>query len=576
MLTALCLAAIPLAAQEYKSTPVTVSQEKVSKDGKVYFAHKVLERQTLFSISRAYGVSYQDIVDANPDTDLTRGQIQAGQVLLIPEKEIAAAPVPETGAQPAPEIPAPAVTQESTPVSPYYTIYTAKWYETLDMIAARFNVSKEVLMAYNGLTDGQLTRRQRLRIPTHPETVSIPEKPRPEEVAILPVTEIETLPEPGTEVAETTVEAPADTIESLAERIGFSLKDLFRRRHADGTVRVGIILPFNVKGQIVHSSFDLYAGMLLAARDLGKSGVKAELTVIDSKDPATPVTADRLEGFDLIIGPIAPDDLQEVLDIAPRTTAVVSPLDPKALSLAETYPNFIQAPSPADAQYDDLVDWIRDDFRSGDRILLITEKEAPPTPVAECLAQSGLDYSSVEYAPRESGAALERMRNLMPHSGTTHALIAADREGFVNDVVRNLTLLGLKGLNVIFYGPAKIRTYDIIEVENLHRANAHLSCSYFIDYTSPRTRDFLLSYRALFGAEPTQFAYQGYDVAWYFIRNFATSERDRERMTRLEDRKYTGLQSDFLISDEGSEGHVNRAVRRVVYGKDYTVSLVNP
>ena len=84
-----------------------------------------------------------------------------------------------------------------------------------------------------------------------------------------------------------------------------------------------------------------------------------------------------------------------------------------------------------------------------------------------------------------------------------------------------------------------------------------------------------MSYRALFGAEPTQFAYQGYDIAWYFIRNYATSERDRERMTRLEDRRYTGLQSDFLITDDGSEGHVNRAVRRVVYGKDFTVSLLN-
>ena len=82
ILTVLCLAQVTLPAQEYKSTPVTVSQEKVSKDGKVYFAHKVLERQTLFSISRAYGVGYQDIVDANPESDLSRGQIQAGQILL--------------------------------------------------------------------------------------------------------------------------------------------------------------------------------------------------------------------------------------------------------------------------------------------------------------------------------------------------------------------------------------------------------------------------------------------------------------------------------------------------------------
>ena len=115
----------------------------------------------------------------------------------------------------------------------------------------------------------------------------------------------------------------------------------------------------------------------------------------------------------------------------------------------------------------------------------------------------------------------------------------------------------------------------MVEVENLHRVNAHLSCSYFIDYDSPRMKDFLLSYRALFGAEPNQFAYQGYDAASYFIRNFSTSERDRERLNRMEENKYRGLQSDFLISDTNGRGHVNSAVRRVEYGKDYTISLLN-
>ena len=57
-----------LKAQEYTQTPVTVSKEKVkSSDGKVYYSHVVQERQTLFSISRAYGVTVDDIYAANPE-----------------------------------------------------------------------------------------------------------------------------------------------------------------------------------------------------------------------------------------------------------------------------------------------------------------------------------------------------------------------------------------------------------------------------------------------------------------------------------------------------------------------------
>lgn len=53
-------------AQEYVALPVEVSDQKVMKDGKVYYSHVVLERQTLYSISKAYNVTLDDIFDANP------------------------------------------------------------------------------------------------------------------------------------------------------------------------------------------------------------------------------------------------------------------------------------------------------------------------------------------------------------------------------------------------------------------------------------------------------------------------------------------------------------------------------
>lgn len=572
ILTASCLCPLPLGAQVYKSTPVTISQEKVSKDGKVYYAHTVLDHQTLFSISRAYGVSYQDILDANPDQDLTRGQIQIGQILMIPQKEVAATEPAQPAAQPAQTAPAPA--PATAPAASDFTLYTPKWYETLDMIAAKFNVRKEVLMAYNGLSSDQIAKRQPLRIPTHPETVAVkgteaatPAAQDTPIVAHVPATQ-DITPAPEESAVE---ETPA---EESADASAFSFWDLFRRKSSD-KIAVSVVLPFNAKGQVNHSSFDLYSGMLLAVRDLAKSGIKTDLSVLDCKNAASPVTAEKLQGKDLIIGPIAPEDLENVLSLCPRSTAVVSPLDPKALALAETYSNFIQAPSPADAQNEDLVDWIRSESVLGDKILLIMEKDTPSTSVVDYLANSGLSYETMTLTTGEARSCAERIRVKMPARGTARAIIVSERETFYNDVIRNLSLLAYKGYDMILYGPSKIRTYDLVEVENLHQVKAHLSCSYFIDYDNPRIKDFLLSYRALFGAEPTQFAYQGYDAATYFIRNFATPERDRERLTRMEDRVYRGLQSDFQIVDGAGKGHVNRAVRRVVYGKDYSISLLN-
>ena len=57
----LCLAGTASYAQSYIPTPVTVSREKVKVNGKIYYSHVVLEKQTLYSISKVYGVSIADI-----------------------------------------------------------------------------------------------------------------------------------------------------------------------------------------------------------------------------------------------------------------------------------------------------------------------------------------------------------------------------------------------------------------------------------------------------------------------------------------------------------------------------------
>ena len=88
-----CTAAL---AQEYVPTPVTVSKEKVKLNGKVYLSHVVLERQTLYGISKAYGVTEEELYEANPS--LRETGLQKNSILLIPFKE---------GVKEAPEAPQP-------------------------------------------------------------------------------------------------------------------------------------------------------------------------------------------------------------------------------------------------------------------------------------------------------------------------------------------------------------------------------------------------------------------------------------------------------------------------------------
>ena len=105
------------------------------------------------------------------------------------------------------------------------------------------------------------------------------------------------------------------------------------------------------------------------------------------------------------------------------------------------------------------------------------------------------------------------------------------------------------------------------EVENFHKTNLHVSLTYYIDYNDQRVKNLLLKYRALFNTEPTQFAFQGYDVAKYFLGLCAKYGEDWMRYA--EDASM--LQSTFDLKPSGNAGYINNGIRRIVYGKEYSV-----
>jgi len=562
-LTALCLVHIAVNAQVYPNTPVTVSADKIKVNGKVFYAHAVLDHQTLYSISKAYMVTVDEIVAANPELNLKVNGLKTGQILNIPDNgqmnpvQEAEAPVQQAVAaveEPAPVAAAPA---KEVPQEQEYTVYVAKWYDDLGSIAAKHNIDKDVLMAYNGLSSQKLSKKQKIKIPLHPEKVTVPAK-----------TGDNTATEEGVSHAGQVIQSGIDAVDSLAQVAGEKISQLFHRKNE--TIEVDVVLPFNAKSKPDGSAFDLYSGMLLAARDLGSSGIKINLNVIDSKNSLTPVTEQMLDEADFVFGPISPEDIKSLLSKCPSSTAVISPLDPRAGSLVASYENLIQAPSNVEAQFAEIVRWIREDKKAGDKVLMISEKGMAQTAIATHLAESGIEYTAFSYGILE-GRTIS-FDKYMSETGTTHVVIASDKEAFVNDAVRNLNLMTHRKHDVILYGPSKIRNYDTIDIESLHAVQAHVASSYFIDYDDPRQKNFLLSYRALFGAEPTPFAYQGYDALWYFVRAYERYGKDwLEKMTEREE---NGLQSDFRLGKSNDGGYSNYAVRRAVYGSDFTIKVI--
>ncbi len=559
-----------IVAQVYEQTPVTVSKEKVKgSDGKIYYSHVVLEKQTLFSIAKAYGVSVDDICNANPDYDLKTAGLKKNSIILIPVvasqdggKTIASQKA-DTQIDDKSQAKAQNASKSSGKKNGDDVVHTAKWYEDIEDIAFKYSVPVDVLMKYNGLSSKKLKNRQKLRIPSAEEVNRIQAELGTRKVV--------------SDKAGSYDSATQEKSETESKDNG--RRDNSRYNHnpvGRSKISALLMMPFNANGTPSESSMDFYSGALMAVKKLSDEGISTELSVYDANGSSVPVTSERLRVSDFCIGPLKTEGLEKVLTLAPEDTYVVSPLDHKTAGLTSGHNNFIQAPTSQSTQYSDLVNWLKSENTGADKVIVLSEKGAAAnssvTLMNSIIDASGIHCSRYSYNILEGRNAVNVLSGLMTTGGTNRVIINSESEAFVNDAVRNLGMLVYRKYKICLYSTSKIRSFETIDVENLHDLNTRISTAYYIDYDNPSTRDFILSYRALYNAEPSQFAFQGYDLTYYLIKANATYGDAWIEMAMRNNSAM--LQTDFRFIKSENGGYSNVGVRRIVYGPDYSIRIV--
>ncbi len=529
---AVSLACTQAAAQQYQAPEVKISQDKVRVNGKSYYAHVVTEKQTLFSISKAYDVSLQDIYDSNRNLDLENAGLKVGQVIFIPTQGTKPAASeepakPQTQEQAAREqaagtyvvVPSPSETVSSAPVEP---------------VIPDKKTANDKKDSGSALDRWLYPGKYRTSTGSEGDTRVSPSEP--------------------------------DSLVVRTDSSAFVLD-------IPQTVKVAMILPFT-SSKLSDNTVDFYSGALLAARDYGRMGVSVEIEAMDVRDSAS-ITPASLENYDVVIGPISSKDMNVLLDKCPEGKFIISPLDPQAAALSKDRPS-IQAPTPTALQNEDIVNWAIQDMMPGDSLVLITSKGTPLSEGSRCIIEtlrnSGVKYHTISYGILEGLSIQKAFEWHHSANGTTRYIVAADDESFVNDAVRNVNLMLFKKHDVALYAPSRIRSFNMIETEYLHSVNTHISAAYFTDFNNKKVSDFIMTYRALYNVEPNQFAFHGYDTMNCFIS--ICHEFGRQWAKVLKDYNGHGLQTDFRFErEEGNEGFVNTAVRRVVYTPDYQIVL---
>lgn len=331
-------------------------------------------------------------------------------------------------------------------------------------------------------------------------------------------------------------------------------------------VSVTLALPIGAGSEKPNANFlEMYSGALLALKDLGDEGVKVKLKLVDTASGAG-LSPEDINGSDLVIGPVSYNEMLTALTLCDNGKVLVSPLDPKTAKLAETS-GIIQAPASWTSQIDELVEWVQEDLRPEDQLIVVADPDSAGRGEQYRYLLDRLHGKVLDFRTVSSVNAINFIEGR-----TYRMLIASDSDSFLTGTARAAAIEAARNRDIILYSTSRIRSTIGSNVNDLHNTRTRLTAAYYIDYGSRKVKDFILSYRALFKGEPGSFAFQGYDTMHYFVK--ACHDYGRNWARRLPEFPEKGLQSDFSFNRRQGDGKLNVAVRRVVYNSDLTTSLV--
>ena len=549
----LLLAAPSLYAQGYDVPDVVVSKEKANIGGKIFFVHKVLPKQTLYSISKAYGITEEELVAANPDT---KEGLKAGSILFVPvsgEKAEAAVVKPvEKDEKTEPEVKqaAPEETFEDDTTLEIDRVieHPVRWYESLTSIARKYKISVAEIMAYNGLTDTDSIRGRTLLIPVYKERkAQEPEDPEDNN---------------GDDQASGKDDTNEDPVTPVRKQRWYSAAE---------PIHIALVLPFNASTTPAAPFLNFYSGALMAVQEQKEKGAHVVLNVYDLAQGAQSILDDpRFQESDVVIGPVEASTLDPFLGFSDQKGVIlVSPLDHKADSLADTHPFFFQAPASSATQLNNLIASVHG--RNQGPVYLVTSNTTNEGRLIErfeeLLHADGISYRKVSLTE------LPDMVSAASRLEPARVVIGSENRMFTAEVISALNALSKQNVPMQVWCTNRVRNYETSDPDALFNLGVRTSVPYFIDYSNPDDQAFVRKYRAFFYTEPDDFAFQGHDVLSYFIVSLMQQGTAFIDHADLHPMQLLHCNIHFVREDEKS-GWRNHATRNLIYDKgDFSIVI---
>ncbi|WP_430931434.1 LysM peptidoglycan-binding domain-containing protein [Saccharicrinis sp. 156] len=475
-------------------------------EDKQYVYHKIKKGETIYSVSKKYNVSQQDLARTNPE--LNPDGLPLGYVVRIPKAKVRK-----------PQM-------NSNNQKDDFKVHSVRRRETIYSISRKYGVQiTDIEQANPTLILTNIRKGMKIKIPTLDYLARKREENKMEEL-----------------VVEEKITEDFDTIS--VDCAGYNY---YKNKEV---LKVALLLPFDIeatrKANIItkieedeeieieredpvlsprsRTFVEFYEGALLAVDSLKKQGVNLQLYAFDTAPDTSKVrqilARPELRAMDLIIGPAYTSNLKLVSDFSLKhKIKMVYPLSSINPLLNEN-PYLFQVNTPDSLFYDKYSDYIVNQ-RENARIVVL--KSALPSADENKLAAWIKNKLYLKYLPRGmqpdfieiafSEQDVQGVEAMLSHDKVNVVVIPSPDEADVSKIIT--TLHGVSqstDVQVKLIGFGSWLRFQTIDAEEIHDLDTQILTPYVLDHQNGMVQDFTLKYRTWYHTEP-------FAVSPYFIRS---------------------------------------------------------
>lgn len=548
---------------------------KTVKDEARYFYHRLQPGETIYFLSKTYGVSENDIVTSNPGIDITK--LPVGYEIAIPKKSFMTSK------------------QEFTVQDSSFIFHKVSRGESMSSIAEKYGVTLRELRREN--RDVRFPQvGDYLRIPVSARTVIQAAEPVQQDTSEL-VSEEKTV----------VVERPAGftPVNQLEGSVDVAvLLPFYLRENAD---RIEIDSSKMLKGKKIYRMIkrpeewiyprsigfvEMYEGILLAADTLRSLGLEINLHVFDIKsdtaDLINLIKHGSLDNMDLIIGPVYSSNLAILTPYANRLNIpVISPVPLFNNSILSGNPNlFLTNSSMGVAQdalarkasqyYDHNFVFIHADSTGNDPDVK-DFKNKIFTELTSRIPYDQIRFKELLFYSRSAfdNDSINRLSQAMSDQSGNIVIIASEDAPVISETLMDIHSINRK-FDIKVFGYPSLRGLTNLDPKYFFDLDVMVYSPYWIDYSKEDIRQFNSDFRRMFLSQPSEMSYAwlGYDIAYYFISGLAIHKKDFISHPEIHNPDLLQTEFEFFRNDLNN-GFENHRLFLVRYSRNYEVELLD-